>query len=362
MKFRREAHADRDADKPFEVVLADHADVVGGAARDDVDVPESVYIVRADGETVKPDFPVAQIRGDRAADGLRLLVDLLEHEVGVAALLGGGHVPVDVVARLFDRAAVFVKDLDAAPGQDGHLAVLHVRYGARVRDDRRHVRRDEAAPLAVADEKRRVLAGGDDPIRRIGAEDAEGVGPLEAVEHLIDRVHDVVAVVEEVFKKLRDDLRIGIGGERDAPRQKKFFYMDVIFDDAVVDDRDPSVLADMGMGVYIVRLAVGGPARVADAGAARHGGALRQPAAQLGHIALAFFDLQAALAIHDGDAGRVVAPVLEAFQTVKQNGSGVLRSDKSHDTAHIIPSLSFRVVGGSAQSRRPHSVVHTRSV
>ena len=46
--------------------------------------------------------------GDRLGDRVRLLVDLLEHERLVAALLGDVGVPVDVLDRALDRRAVRV--------------------------------------------------------------------------------------------------------------------------------------------------------------------------------------------------------------------------------------------------------------
>ena len=43
-------------------------------------------------------------------DGVRLVVDLLLHEGRVAALLGGGGVPVDVVGLALGRRAVEADD------------------------------------------------------------------------------------------------------------------------------------------------------------------------------------------------------------------------------------------------------------
>ena len=65
--------------------------------------------------------------GDGLADGLRLLHDLLEHEVGVAALFRGGNVPVDVAVGLIDGVSISsLKTLTPSARQHGDLAVLHV--------------------------------------------------------------------------------------------------------------------------------------------------------------------------------------------------------------------------------------------
>ena len=99
----RDVHLDRDARPLLDRVAADQARVVGGAAGDDDDALDAaqqlvvelgeVHAVRADGAV-----------GDRLGDGVGLLVDLLEHEGLVAALLGGVGVPVDLVRLALERA------------------------------------------------------------------------------------------------------------------------------------------------------------------------------------------------------------------------------------------------------------------
>ena len=51
----------------------------------------------------------------------------------------------------------------------------------------------------------------------------------------------------------------------DAQLHKVLFNIQVIFNDAVVHQGNAAVFADMGVGVGIVGLTVGGPAGVADA-------------------------------------------------------------------------------------------------
>ena len=60
------------------------------------------------------------VHEEPAAEGVRhrarLLVDLLEHEVAIAALLGHGRVPVDPGCGALDAAAVEGHELGAARG------------------------------------------------------------------------------------------------------------------------------------------------------------------------------------------------------------------------------------------------------
>ena len=93
----------------------------------------------------------------------------------------------------------------------------------------------------------------------------------------------------------------------------------VIFDHAVVDERDFAALVEMRMRIFVGHFAVGGPARVADA--VRAGG--RFLGHQFGKVrdasgAFARLDL---LPVNDRDAGGIVAAIFEPTQTVEKDGS-----------------------------------------
>ena len=79
-------------------------------------------------------------------------------------------------------------DRDAVARQHGDLAVFHIGHVARVFDDGRHVRGEEIAVLAVAEQQRRVLARGDDAVGAVGAEHAEGIRALDAAQHAAHRL------------------------------------------------------------------------------------------------------------------------------------------------------------------------------
>ena len=98
----RDVHLDRDARPLLDRVAADQARVVGGAAGDDDDAlgaAQQLVVELGQIHAVGADRAV----GDRLGDGVGLLVDLLEHEGLVAALLGGVGVPVDLVRLALER-------------------------------------------------------------------------------------------------------------------------------------------------------------------------------------------------------------------------------------------------------------------
>src|SRR5207248_11043087 len=84
----RDVGLDRDARPLLDHVAADEARVVGGAAGEDDDPAQIPQLVVGTADLVEPEPPMPDAVADRLRDALRLLVDLLEHERLVAALLG----------------------------------------------------------------------------------------------------------------------------------------------------------------------------------------------------------------------------------------------------------------------------------
>ncbi len=242
--------------------------MVRRSAGDDKDAGKFAHLLDRELEIVEDDLAVLDARGDGAAQRLGLLHDLLEHEVLVAALFRGGDLPIDGEVLLFDLLLQRVVDLDAVARQHGDLAVFHVRDVARVLDDGRHVGGEEVAALAVAEQQRRVLARGDDAVGAVGAEHPERIRALDAAQHAAHSLQKVVALVVIEFQQLRHDLGIGLGLELDALTDQEFLDLDIVFDDAVVDNGKLSVFAHVGVGIDDVRRAVRRPAGVAKADAA----------------------------------------------------------------------------------------------
>ena len=91
------------------------------------------------------------------------------------------------------------------------------------------------------------------------------------------------------------------------------------------------------MRVDVGRRAVGRPAGVADAGLA--GEALGQPGLQVAHPAGLLVHAAVPASGEHGDAGRVVAAVLQPGQALEQERGGLLPADVSDDSAHAGESL-----------------------
>ena len=156
------------------------------------------------------------------------------------------------------------------------------------------------------------------------------------MERVADGLEEIALVA--VADQVGEHFGVGLGVEMMALALEPGAEGAVVFDDAVVDERDVAGLVEMRVGVDLGRRAVGGPAGVGDAG----GGALEKRSA--GQSARAWSlsaatlpgDLETTIAvvIEDGDARRVIAAVFEAAQAVDEHAWRIRFSDVSDDSAH----------------------------
>ena len=168
-------------------------------------------------ERVEADPLVLEVHpaGEGVLQGLRLLVDLLEHEVLVAALLDLDGIPVQALHRPLGRLAVGVLDSSRA---------------RRPSDERRRRSRGRPRPWCRPGAPRGRRRGS--PLLRPGPGPAADLGerprsrPRGSTSRRrrtcprARRPHERTAasqvVLEQRRDEVRDDLGVGVGGERPA--------------------------------------------------------------------------------------------------------------------------------------------------
>ena len=119
------------------------------------------------------------------------------------------------------------------------------------------------------------------------------------------------------------DLGVGLRREDMTGGGELVGQLDVVLDDPVVDEGQTTRAVEVGVGVALGRTAVGGPPGVADTGGGgvrRLFGPLDQVVERTGPVGGPGPPQPVALTGSDqGDAGRVVPPVLEAGQTLEED-------------------------------------------
>ena len=266
-ELRRQLDLARDAGPVLDRVLRHHRGVERGAAGDDDDLVDLTQLVVGQPHLVELQPAVGGVAAEQGVgDGLRLLVDLLEHEPLEATLLGGGDVPVDVILLRLGGSAVEVGDHDVVGRDRDDLVLAELDRLAGVLDERGDVGAEEVLALAAADDQRGVAAGAHDDVGVAGIGDHQREGALEPPAHRAYGLRQVVDDLELVGDQERDDLGVGLRHHLVTLALELGAQRGEVLDDAVVDDGDPAGGVEVRVGVAVVGRAVGGPAGVADAG------------------------------------------------------------------------------------------------
>ena len=263
-----DVHLDRDARPLLDRVAADQARVVGGAAGDDddpLDAAQQLVVELGQVHAVGADRAV----GDRLGDRVGLLVDLLEHERLVAALLGGVGVPVDLVRLALERLAVGGQELRALGRQDDELVVLERLDGARVREEGGDAGGEELLAVAAADDQRALLAGADQHAGLVGGDGDERVVAAQAVVGAARGLDEAVLVEVARRSGARSPRRRSPSVKTRARGEELLLELHVVLDDPVDHDVDAVLGVVVRVRVLLGHAPVRGPARVADAGRGR---------------------------------------------------------------------------------------------
>ena len=326
----------------FDEVFADEGRVPRGAAGadDDAAAVEELLLVVDDAGEEHVFVNHVESATDAGAQGVGLLPDFLEHEVGEAALLEfvEVHLEGDELRGLLDVAEV--GDVEPAGAvHEGNLLVVEVDDLVGVLDDGGGVGAEvelgaAVVALAHADDEGAALAGADQTVGVALLDDGDGIGADDVLEGQLGGGEEVAVVrVLHVFHQLDEDLGVGVGAEGDAVRLHHSAQRLVVLDDAVVHEGEVLRLRVVRVCVGGVGLAVGGPAGVGDA----QGAADVAPfdaGLEGRHFAFGFIDREVAVLGDEGDACAVVATVFKTMEAFYQDGVGLLFPDVSYYSTH----------------------------
>jgi hypothetical protein len=130
---------------------------------------------------------------------------------------------------------------------------------------------NEVLAIAYADDDGRAGAGGDDLVGFGGGEDAKSEGAGESLDGAANRVFEEDrsagggSFILNLLNEVGDDLCVSFGDKLVALGCEFALEVEVIFDNAVVDDDDATGAIAMRVSVLFRRAAVRRPAGVANA-------------------------------------------------------------------------------------------------
>ena len=213
---------------------------------------------------------VGKAVADRLGDGVGLLVDLLEHEGLVAALLGRVGVPAwSPRSRARSSCRRRVKRCPGASTVTiSSFSTNLARCGSRAR--KAGIAKARKSPLAQPDDQRALLASPDEQVGLVSVHRHEGVVAAKLREgggHRRRSGRRRRCALDQVG----DDLGVGVGAEdvalaARASRRSAWFSMIPLRTMWMRSEQ-----SHVRMGVLLGDAAVGRPARVRDAGGGRRG-------------------------------------------------------------------------------------------
>ena len=200
---------------------------------------------------------------NRVGERVRLLEDLLDHEVLVAAFFYRADIPVHLLHFAGDGRVVESVDVDAVRRDARDIAVLEVDDLAGVRDYGRHVARDDDVVFSNADDERASLASNDHLARMLCRYCGDAVSSLDALERLGCGCQEVALVKRG--DQVCDDFGVGLRKELYAALLESRAERRVVLDYAVVDEGEIAAIGYMRVRVGYGRKTVRRPTRVRDA-------------------------------------------------------------------------------------------------
>src|SRR5208337_780158 len=188
------------------------------------------------------------------------------------------------------------------------------------------------------DDDWRPGASGYDRIGSVSGNDAEGENSCQLgngfAHRLLERWTVSIAGFQEVlFDQVSNDFGVSLGGELVSLLSKLLFERQVVFDDAVVDDDDASGAVAVGVSIFF-----GGTATRCKEGVADAIGSVEWPQPdglfEVAQLALGAANLQAFSVTADGNAGGIVAAVLQPPQAINDYRHNRFLSNVADNTAH----------------------------
>ncbi|RMN32851.1 hypothetical protein ALQ61_05730 [Pseudomonas coronafaciens pv. zizaniae] len=323
----------RDACQAFKPVTRDHAGVVAGAARDNLNI---TYLGKQLGclwtKGVNQNLLLTQTTFEGALHNLGLFVDFLEHEVAIFALVGSFGAFMVLHHFTFDRQAVDVPDLHAVTTDLGDIALFQVHEAVGYLTQRQLVGSKEVFTQAHTDHQGAATAGGQQTIWLSSTDNGQTVGTVKLFNGSLQCDCQVRRVLELVVQQVNNDFSVGIGDECITQGLELFAQGFVVLDDAVVDNCQ-LVSREMRVSIALARRTVGGPAGVSNAQTPRQWLAC-QRLIQFTDLTGTTTALQGAFVGENSHACAVITSVLETFEAFEQDGGDVTFSDGADYSTH----------------------------
>ncbi len=266
----------------------------------------------------------------RIANNARLLVNFLQHEIGVSAFFGSINVPVHMRCCRVYFGAIRVEIRNARRRKLGKLAIFQHHHIARFVQKRNHVACHIRACFALPHNKRAVLARHHNGARFGRTCYCQAI---RAIDHFRGAAHRRKQIsLIRAFHQMSHHFRIGSTHKMMPIGLQLFTQLRKILNNAIVHHRNRAIARGMRMRIHLAGFAVRCPARMPNAARATQLHALHRLLKRR-NFALAPHHVQA-VGLINSHARRVVPAILQLLQALNQKRRRRLAAGISHNSAH----------------------------
>ena len=265
-----------------------------------------------------------QAPAQRVQNRLRLVVNLLQHEMRVLAPRRVLLVEFQFANLHVRRVRPQVAHLETTRGNRRHIVIVQVHHLLRVCHDGIRIARQIMLVLADADDQRRPPPRPHHQIRAVRANHRQPVRPDHLPQCVHHRRHQRLFPAAATFRvvladQMRQHFRVRRGFEFVSPLRQPLLQQVVILDHPVVHHRNLAARIRMRMRIFIAWHPMRGPARMANSQGAVHRRSLHQRRQPLVNLAELFADCQHAVPEHRQPRA-VIAAVFQPAQAFQKNG------------------------------------------
>ena len=349
-ELRSQFHPYRNLRQIFQDILTCHPHMPGGTTGHNVDRADT-----SDGIIVQSGFgKIDPVYFQKTLKGIFrcpwLFVDLLHHEMLIAALFCRPGFPGDLGNRYLNLISVQIEEMYLSRKDPCRLMISDIIHLPGVIQESRHIGGKIGLAFRDAQDHGTVLPGSIDFTGIVLEHQRQSVASPYPDHHTVDGVDgpDLIFFVV-IVDQLDHDLRVGLTVEGIVMSQQLFLQLFVILDDPVVNPDYVGVgpgggyswnlAADVGVSVSFTGLPVGSPAGMADAAAAWQRFSMPGLLLQMTQLSGGLYDLHSIILAEHGKPCRIIAPVFQAGKTRKQNLRGLTLSGISNYSTHKKPPV-----------------------
>ena len=331
-EFAGELDLDGDTAPVLNRVTCNLPRIGGSSAANHDDLVDPAQDVFGDADLVQSQVLVrVHAIGKSISHASRLFVDFLLHEGRPSALGRAIRGKINLVFLQRNRMPIRADDRYSGSAHDNELILADFHRTIRVLDKIKDIRAEEVLSLTQANNQRRRSARGNDDIGRFGGQREQSKSALElggyfphgndqpSRDGLVSatqprnffRVRGRIRLIVGARKQVHDHFRIGFRGKNRALCTQPGAQFVRVFDDSIVDKREASVGADVGVSVCNRWAPVSCPTGVPDPGVSIGWRILIHGLAQVDQLADGLNNVQFSRTCQ-GDSCRVISAVFQA--------------------------------------------------